>query len=74
LDDKKIKFWKVSKTEMVTAAISGTILGFEQDSLSLAVDGHILNIEQLQLEGKQKMNASDFKNGVGKNYVGKVIT
>ena len=74
LEGKKIKFWKVSKTELVTSAVSGTITGFDQNSLSLAVDGRILFIELLQLEGKQKMSANDFKNGSGKNYIGKIIT
>ena len=74
LDDKKIKFWKVSKTDKTTTAPSGTIIGFESDCLALAVDNKVLFIEQLQLEGKQKMSANDFKNGNGKNYIGKVIT
>ena len=75
--DKKMKFWKVKCTDKKTNAVNGTITGFYEENgvvyMGIAVDGQLLWIEELQVEGKPRMLAKDFKNGQGKQYIGKVI-
>ena len=73
IDGKKVKFWKVRFSSNKTTEVSGTILPFEDDSFVIAVDNKKLYVDELQLEGKQKMSAKEFKNGNGKSYIGKVF-
>ena len=73
IDGKKVKFWKVRFSSNKTTEVSGTILPFEDDSFVIAVDNKKLYVDELQLEGKQKISAKEFKNGNGKSYIGKVF-
>lgn len=75
--NKKMKFWAVHTSEKTTTKPNGTIVEFveenHQTSLAIAVDGRLLMIDELQVEGKPKISARDFKNGQGKQYLGQVI-
>ncbi|MBR0473672.1 MAG: methionyl-tRNA formyltransferase [Erysipelotrichaceae bacterium] len=70
VDGKKVKLWKVSKTDINCNKETGTIVNVEKD-LGLVIDGKVIRILELQLEGKQKMSARDFRNGAGRNWEGK---
>lgn len=70
VDGKKVKLWSVSKTELTGSEENGTIVNVEKD-LGIVFDNRIIRIMELQLEGKQKMNARDFRNGAGRNWEGK---
>ena len=41
--------------------------------MNIACLGGILHIYELQYEGKNKMDAKSFYNGLGKNLVGKIF-
>ncbi|MDD6466869.1 MAG: methionyl-tRNA formyltransferase [Erysipelotrichaceae bacterium] len=75
--NKKIKFWAVHESNLSTTKPNGTIVDFVEEnhqvSLAIAVDGKLLMIDELQLEGKPKISARDFKNGQGKHYLNRVI-
>ncbi len=66
---KKVKLWKISETDVRCEEETGTLINVEKD-LGLVVEGRVIRIEELQLEGKQKMNARDFRNGAGRNWAG----
>ena len=71
INGKKMKFHQVSLSLEKSDAACGTILGFDADSMKVAVDGGIIHIHQLQLEGKAKTSAREFYNGAGRSYIGK---
>lgn len=71
IDGKRMKFYKARIEEKETTSPSGTVLSFNNGAMQISCDGGILNIYELQLEGKSKMNASDFANGAGRSLIGK---
>ncbi len=73
IDGKRIKFLKVRKQESGEADEPGTILGFEDHAMKIAADGGVLLVYELQMEGKSRMNADSFRNGAGRQLVGKVF-
>lgn len=66
-----MKFYKARIEEKETTSPSGTVLSFNNGAMQISCDGGILNIYELQLEGKSKMKASDFANGAGRSLIGK---
>mgnify|MGYP003302351773 FL=1 len=78
LRDKKMKFWSVKMSDKKTNAENGTITDFyDVDGttyMGIACDGKLLLVDVLQVEGKGKMLARDFKNGQGKQYIGQRIS
>lgn len=73
IDGKRIKFYKTKKVVDTPSEPIGTVVGFEEGAMKIAMKGGYLLILELQPEGKQKMNAKDFANGAGRNLVGKVF-
>ena len=71
IDGKRMKFYKARIEEKETTHPSGTVLSFNNGAMQISCDGGILNIYELQLEGKSKMKASDFANGAGRSLIGK---
>ncbi len=76
--EKKMKFWSVKMSDKKTNAENGTITDFyDVDGttyMGIACDGKLLLVDVLQVEGKGKMLARDFKNGQGKQYIGQRIS
>ena len=70
VDGKKIKIWNIKTSDIKTDLPDGT-LGFAGSAITLAVEGRLLFINELQQEGKQRMSARDFRNGAGRNWEGK---
>ena len=70
LDDKKVKVWEVSTSDLTSDQPDG-YLSYIGNDLGVTVKGRILLLKQLQLEGKQKMAVRDIKNGAGRNWEGK---
>lgn len=67
---KKVKFHKVRHTDEVLTE-PGKIYGIHDNGYLVgAINGSII-IDEIQVEGKNKMQAKDFYNGAGKNFVGK---
>ncbi len=73
LDGKRMKFLKVRKEEKEMTEVPGTVLGFENHAMLIACTGGVLKVYELQPEGKKKMDADAFKNGNGKEVIGKVF-
>ncbi len=71
VEDKKLKFWSVSVSEMTTDCPNGQILPFIGGNLCVACAGRVLVFEEVQYEGKKRCSAKDFKNGIGRTLVGK---
>ena len=71
VDDKKVKVWDIKTTDITSDEANGYI-SFVDDKIAVTVEGRILLINELQLEGKQRMKARDFRNGAGRNWEGKV--
>ena len=71
VEGKRLKFYKVRKTNCTHTYEKGEIIGFHDDAMDIACDGGILHVFELQMEGKSKMDANAFKNGMGKNLIGK---
>lgn len=71
VDDKKVKLMGVEASDVVIEADNGTIT-FINNRLGIVCDNKVIYINQLQLEGKNKMGYKEFKNGAGRNWEGKV--
>lgn len=73
IDGKKMKFHKAHMVEKKHTYKAGEIIGFEEQALVVAaLDGFIF-VDELQMEGKARVDAMAFYNGAGKNMIGKVF-
>ena len=68
-----MKFYKVRKEVVEHAYESGKVIGLKDHALCIAAINGILKVYDLQLEGKNKMDADAFMNGLGRQYIGKVF-
>ena len=71
VDGKKVKIWAVELSDQQTDRETGSLF-YLQNKLAVAVDNRVLLVNELQLEGKQKMGIKEFKNGAGRNWEGKM--
>ena len=73
LNDKKVKIHKVRKYVTSHHFETGTIVGMVENGYAVAVKGGYLLMAELQMEGKSKVDAKNFYNGAGRNYVNQVM-
>ena len=73
LEGKRVKFYNARKTNINHDYKIGEIIDFNDSSMNIACKNGILHIYELQYEGKNKMDAKSFYNGLGKNLVGKIF-
>lgn len=73
IDKKKCKIHQARFVEGKHSHKVPVFVGFDQDSMILAVNDGWIYIQQLQLEGKKKTAAADFYNGIGKTWIGKEV-
>lgn len=75
LDGKIVKIYKSRKEKNLTKALPGQVVNIYKDGFGIKTyDGEIVILE-LKLEGKNKMNAKDFLNGINKDeFLGKMFT
>lgn len=75
LDGKIIKIYKARIEKNLTRALPGEIVNLYKDGFAVKTfDGEIV-IQELKIEGKKKMDAVSFMNGIGKeNLLGKRMT
>ncbi len=73
VDGKRMKFYRVRKQETEHQAQIGEVLGFEKGAMKVACRGGILLVQELQPEGKKRMDAQSFANGAGRELIGKVF-
>jgi methionyl-tRNA formyltransferase len=71
--DKKLTIWKAKETDQQSAAHVGEVIEAKGDSLLITCGGgSVLQIGELQIEGKRRMITRDFLNGI-KLTVGKIL-
>ena len=73
VDGKRIKFCKVRMRKEDHQAKPGEILGFKNHAMEVASIGGIIEVYELQPEGKSRMTADAYANGAGRNMIGKVF-
>ena len=73
VDGVKIKLHKAHLSDEITDLDSGYIIGLKDNALAVAVENRVLLIDELQIEGRNKINAKDFVNGSGKKLINKLF-
>ena len=73
VDGKRMKFCKVRMRKEDHQAKPGEILGFKNHTMEVASIGGIIEVYELQPEGKSRMTADAYANGAGRNMIGKVF-
>ncbi|MCF0110334.1 MAG: methionyl-tRNA formyltransferase, partial [Erysipelotrichaceae bacterium] len=71
MDGKKVKLWASRKTTLKSEQPDGTVIGFANKAMQVVFDNTVLEITELQPEGKGKMDAVSFANGLGKQWIHK---
>ena len=61
LDGKVMKIWDANVVD--AGGVPGTVISEDKDSFVIATGNKSLKVNELQLEGKKRMKASDFLNG-----------
>lgn len=69
LHGKKVKFHKVRKKYSDHKLPIGALCGLMEDGYAIAVKGGYILLDELQLEGKGKVDAKAFANGQGRNWL-----
>lgn len=73
VDGKRIKFCKVRMRKVDHQSKPGEILGFKNHAMEVASIGGMIEVYELQPEGKSRMTADAYANGAGRNMIGKVF-
>ena len=73
VDGKRMKFCKARMRKEDHQAKHGEILGFKNHAMEVASIGGIIEVYELQPEGKSRMTADAYANGAGRNMIGKVF-
>lgn len=69
IDNKKVKLFKAVKSDLTSDLDVGTVIGLYQDGLAVKVKDGVIIIKELQVEGKNRMTAQAFYQGMGKQWV-----
>lgn len=70
IDNKKYKFHKVRRSDEILTE-SSMVYGLVDNALAIGTKNGTILVDEIQAEGKAKMDAKAFFNGAGKNLVGK---
>ena len=73
VNGKKLKFHKVRRLSKKGSAACGEIIGMVDGGYAIACADGLILADELQLEGKAKMEAKVFFNGSGKNLIGCIV-
>lgn len=73
VNGKKMKFHRARKLSKKHNREAGEIIGMMDQGLAVAVDGGYILLDELQMEGKARVEAKAFYNGAGKNLVGQKL-
>lgn len=73
VNGKKIKFHKVRMILENHSYQSGEMVGWMYDGYAIAAIGGYIIVDEIQLEGKAKIDAKSFYNGNGKQLIGKIL-
>ncbi len=64
INGKKLKIFKVSKECILHSDKTGLIVSDNKTYLNITVEGGFINLLEVQLEGRKRMNVKDFLRGV----------
>lgn len=74
LDDKRVKIYEVEILENYTTTKYGEIIKIEKDGIICTTKDKLIKILSLALEGKKRVSAKDYINGIKKEQlIGKVL-
>lgn len=74
LDGKRIKVWESRiENEYFAEKLDGEVVKLYKDGIGIKTDNGLIVLTQIQPEGKPKMSARDYINGLKTNIVGKII-
>jgi len=75
INDMKIKVFDVEYEDNDLSDVIGQVVRANKNYLSIQTESGIVNLKNLQLQGKKQMDIKDFMNGVGKSlfYEGQIL-
>lgn len=74
LDGKRFKVWEsIIVDEYFPNSLDGEIIKIYKEGIGVKTNNGVIVLTQIQPEGKSKMNAKDYLNGIKESLVGKVI-
>lgn len=68
-EGKKVKLYKARMLNEAIQTPSGTVLGLMDQGLAISTQDGVLLIDELQIEGKKRMSAQVFYQGLGKQWL-----
>lgn len=71
---KKVKFHKVRKKVASHNKQVGELCGLMEDGYAIALQGGYILLDELQIEGKAKIDAKAFANGQGRSWLGDCVS
>ena len=69
IEHKKVKLFKAIKSDIISDGEVGTVIGLINEGLAIKVQDGVILIKELQVEGKNRMTAQAFYQGMGKQWV-----
>lgn len=73
IQHKKLKFHRVRMLVETHTYQSGEVVGMVQGGYAIAAIGGYILLDELQMEGKSKVDALSFYHGSGKNLIGMIV-
>ncbi len=73
LNQKKMKFHRVRMKRQPHAYQPGEMIGMMDGGYAIAASNGFILVDELQLEGKNKVDAKAYFNGSGRNDIGKIM-
>ncbi|WP_073154069.1 methionyl-tRNA formyltransferase [Seinonella peptonophila] len=61
--EKRVKVWQAICLEQISTKIPGTVLGFSDEGIQIATGEGVLQLQELQVAGKKRMDVSQFLQG-----------
>ena len=69
IEHKKVKLFKAIKSDIISDGEVGTVIGLINEGLAVKVQDGVILIKELQVEGKNRMTAQAFYQGMDKQWV-----
>ena len=74
LDGKRFKVWEsIIVDEYFPNSLDGEIIKIYKEGIGVKTNNGVIVLTQIQPEGKSKMNAKDYLNGIKESLIGKII-
>lgn len=74
INGKRMKIYMAEKTNIISAAIPGTILDINSGGIFVSTNDYVIKLIDIKLEGKKRCLVKDFINGIKKeDYINEVF-